>query len=183
MRTLFSGVLGFLVLLYPLAVYLGIQYMQPWTIAALLMFLVLLRLFITPADKSRNQLLFIIGIVYCGVAVWNNNLITLRFYPVVMNFSLLLVFAGSLFFPPTIIERFARLQHPDLPEQGVIYTRKVTQVWCVFFLLNGLIATLTAVWSSFAWWSLYNGIIAYALMGLLMAIEYGVRIRSQEHVR
>ena len=31
------------------------------------------------------------------------------------------------------IERIARLQHPDLPPEGVVYTRRVTQIWCVFF--------------------------------------------------
>jgi uncharacterized membrane protein len=78
------------------------------------------------------------------------------------------------------VERLARLQQPDLPPQGVRYTRRVTQVWCGFFIINGSIALITALWSSFAWWSLYNGLIAYVLMGLLFAGEYLIRRRTQK---
>jgi len=186
MRSLVSAIIGFLTLLYPVAVYIGIQYLEPREIGIILLGLLILRLFLmqsSRSDKKYSQLLMFAGIAFCILAVWSNNLITLRFYPVLLNFSLFVVFAGSLFYPPPVIERLARLQHPDLPEQGVRYTRKVTQVWCVFFVCNGLIATVTAVWSSFAWWSLYNGFISYILMGLLMGIEYLVRIRTQEHVR
>lgn len=183
MRRWVDGVIGFLTLLYPFAVYLGIQYLEPWKIAAALSVLLMLRLLTTHADKKWNRLLLLLGIIYCGLAAWNNNLISLRFYPVLVSLSLLIVFAGSLLYPPPIIERLARIQHPNLPEQGVIYTRKVTQVWCMFFVINGSIAAATALWSSFAWWSLYNGLIAYLLMALLMGIEYLVRIRTQEHVR
>jgi uncharacterized membrane protein len=88
-----------------------------------------------------------------------------------------------LFSPPPIIERFARLQHPNLPASGIQYTRKVTLVWSLFFLINGCIALGTALWCSFAWWSLYNGFISYLLMALLMGIEYIVRINTQEHLK
>jgi len=57
----------------------------------------------------------------------------------------------------------------------------VTQVWCGFFMLNGGIALATALWSSFEIWSLYNGLIAYLLMGTLFVGEYLVRIRTQKH--
>jgi len=183
MRKLVNSVIAVLTLLYPLAVYFGIHYIEPWQIAALLAALLTVRLLSGGAADRGSRLLLMAALLYCGFAVWHNNLISLRFYPTLINLVLLLVFTASLYFPPTAIERLARLQHPDLPPKGVRYTRKVTQVWCVFFLLNGLAAAATALWSSFAWWSLYNGLIAYLLMGLLMAIEYAVRIRTQDHVR
>jgi len=111
-----------------------------------------------------------------------NNSISLLFYPVLISFSLLMIFVTSLFFPPPIIERLARLQHPNLPEQGIRYTRRVTQVWCMFFLINSCISLLTALWCSFAIWSLYNGFISYLLMGSVMRIEYLVRIKTQAHL-
>ena len=183
-----SGLMGFLTLLYPIAIYFGIQHFgiesfEPWKIAIALLVLMLARIPLAQQQQGWNQLLFVIGIVYCLLAVWNNNLITLRFYPVLISFSLLIVFTTSLFYPPPIIERFARIQHPNLPEQGMRYTRKVTQIWSLFFAFNGLMATATALWSSFAFWSLYNGFISYLLMGLLMAVEYWVRIRTQDHIR
>lgn len=183
MRKLVNGVIGLLTLLYPLAVYFGIQSVQPWQIASILASFLLVRLACGRTSGTAHQLLIIAAALYCGLAIWNNDVITLRLYPALMNLGLLLVFASSLYFPPPVIERLARLQHPDLPPQGVLYTRRVTQVWCVFFLLNGLIAAATALWCSFACWSLYNGLLAYVLMGLLMAIEYWVRIRTQDHVR
>ena len=90
---------------------------------------------------------------------------------------LLAVFAISLRYPPSAIERLARLQEPDLPESGVRYTRRVTQVWCGFFIVNGSIALATVLWASDAAWALYNGLIAYLLMGLLFAAEWLVRRR------
>ena len=174
-----SSVARCLIMLYPIAVYFGIQYVEPWKIAVILLFLIIIR---SPIDKKSNMILLVIGSIFCALAIWNNNLITLRFYPVLINLIFLYLFVHSLYYPPPIIERIARLQHPDLPEQGVIYTRKVTKVWGLFFFVNGLIALFTAIWSSFAWWSLYNGFITYLLMGLLMAVEYLVRIKTQDHV-
>ncbi|MGR9044832.1 MAG: hypothetical protein ACU83N_06025 [Gammaproteobacteria bacterium] len=183
MRRTVNAVIGALTLCYPLAVYYGVHYIEPWQIAAVLASLLLVRLLAGQASGRGSLALVVAALLYCGYAVWDNNLVTLRFYPALINLGLLSIFSLSLYFPPTLVERLARIQHPDLPPKGVLYTRRVTQVWCVFFLMNGLTATATAVWSSFAWWSLYNGLIAYLLMGLLMAIEYRVRIRTQEHVR
>lgn len=74
-----------------------------------------------------------------------------------------------------MIERFARLHEPDLPESGVRYTRKVTFVWCAFFILNGAAALWTALQASLELWALYNGLIAYVLMGALLGGEFLVR--------
>ncbi len=178
-----NSAVGALTLLYPPAVYFGVRHIEPWQIAAILAVLLMARLRVVKAANPANQLLVIAAVLYCSFAIWANDLLALRFYPALVNLGLLAIFAASLYFPPPVVERLARIQHPDLPLEGVRYTRKVTQVWCAFFLLNGLIAAATALWGSFAWWSLYNGLIAYILMGLLMAIEYWVRIRTQNHVR
>ena len=76
-----------------------------------------------------------------------------------------------------IIERLARLQEPDLPPEGVRYTRKVTWAWCGFFIVNGGIAAWTALYADLAAWTLYNGCISYLLMGLMFAVEWLCRRR------
>ena len=78
----------------------------------------------------------------------------------------------------------ARLSEPDLPDVAIAYTRKVTLVWCAFFLVNGGIALATALWGTEAQWTLYNGGIAYVLMGLIAAVEWLVRkrVRGQQGV-
>ena len=72
----------------------------------------------------------------------------------------------------TIIERLARLQDPNLPEEGVRYTRKVTQLWCGVFMLNIAISTLLIIAEQFAWWAIYTGVIAYVIMGVVMGGEW-----------
>jgi uncharacterized membrane protein len=117
------------------------------------------------------------ALLLAALAVSSNALLPLKLYPVLVNAVMLSVFAYTLVSPPSMIERFARLREPDLPSQAIAYTRRVTQVWCVFFVVNGAISLVTALWSSPAVWSLYNGVIAYLLMGLLLGGEYLVRLR------
>jgi uncharacterized membrane protein len=115
-----------------------------------------------------------------SAAVWANALLPLKLYPVLVNAALLGAFGYSLIFPPSMIERFARMREPDLPPRAIHYTYRVTQIWCGFFVLNGMIAVITALWASPTTWSVYNGLVAYLLMGLLFAGEYAVRRRFKQ---
>ena len=97
---------------------------------------------------------------------------------------MLAVFGGSLWTTMPIVERLARLREPNLPPSGVRYTRVVTRVWCGFFILNGGIALFTALRGDMRLWTLWNGMIAYILMGALMATEWLVRqrrIKKEQH--
>jgi uncharacterized membrane protein len=53
----------------------------------------------------------------------------------------------------------------------------VTRAWCVFFVANGGIALWTALAASDATWALYNGAIAYVLIGAMLAGEWLLRPR------
>jgi uncharacterized membrane protein len=178
-----NSVIGLLTMLYPFAVYFGIHYLEPWKIASVLFVLLGIRLIVSYSIKHWSCPLLLMGMIYCGFAIWSNELLTLRFYPAIANVAMLLLFSWSLLSPPSLIERLARIQHPNLPPEGVIYTRRVTQIWCLFFIVNGSIALATALWSSFEIWSLYNGLIAYLLMGILFIGEYIVRMKTQKHVK
>ncbi len=85
------------------------------------------------------------------------------------------VFGLSLLFPPTIVERIARITEPNLPPGGVVYTRRVTAIWAVFLLFNAVVSAATALWGTLAQWTLWNGLISYLLMGTLFAGELIVR--------
>ena len=78
---------------------------------------------------------------------------------------------------PTVIERIARLTDPALPDEAIPYVTGVTRVWCAFFVVNGAIALWTALAASDATWALYNGAIAYVLIGALLLGERLVRPR------
>lgn len=185
MRGFVNGLAVILTLFYPLAVYFGLSYLEPWQIALALAFLLAIRLLAgkTGTAGKGYRWLIIVLILYCGLSIFHNDQISLRLYPILVNLGLLTIFAASLYYPPPIIERLARLNIPDLPEKGIVYTRKVTQIWCLFFIFNGLAAFYTALWCSMKSWSLYNGLIAYVLIGLLMAGEYLVRVKTQDYAR
>jgi uncharacterized membrane protein len=183
MHLIINGIIGLLTLLYPFVVYFGAQYLEACKIAGILVILLSIRLIASVAVKHWSSPLFLIGIVYFSFAIWSDRLFTLRFYPVIANAAVLLLFSWSLYSPPSLIERIARIQHPNLPPEGVVYTRRVTQIWCLFFIINGTLALATALWASFEIWSLYNGLIAYLLMGILFVGEYIVRMKTQKHAR
>lgn len=150
--------------------------MEPRWLAALLLLAAAARL---PAMKVSPAARWSAAgaLLLAGGAVWANALLPLKLYPVLVNAALLAAFAYSLASPMSMVERFARMSEPNLPPAAVAYTRTVTKVWCGFFVANGLAALGTALWATPDVWSLYNGVIAYLLMGVLFAGEYLVRLR------
>jgi uncharacterized membrane protein len=115
----------------------------------------------------------VVGMLSCASAaiVATDSELLLRFYPSLVNLGLLIAFGATLVRGPSMIEKFARLGNPDLPPGAVRYTRRVTQVWCGFFVLNGAFSVYTALYWSRASWSLFNGAIAYGLIGMLLVAE------------
>ncbi|WP_345811308.1 hypothetical protein AAGS40_11125 [Paraburkholderia sp. PREW-6R] len=103
--------------------------------------------------------------------VLTNSELLLHLYPSLVNLGLLIAFGATLVRGPSMIEKFARLGNPDLPPAAVTHTRRVTQMWCGFFVLNGTFSAYTALFWSRPAWSLYNGAIAYGLIGVLLVGE------------
>lgn len=162
-------------LAYPPLMYLAMGRFEPRWLSLLLFGVALLR-----ALGTRERL-WIWSAAGTGllavVALLGNEALPLKLYPALVNAVLLVFFLVSLRHPPTVAERFARMQDPQLPPFAIAYTRRVTQVWCGFFVINGGVALATALWASDALWALYNGLLAYLLMGLLHAAEWTVRRR------
>ena len=125
-------VMVFITLIFPLAVWLGQGRVEPRVLAVLLLPLALTRLYTLKMAEGRQWWL---GgtLLIVTLVMWNNTFQPLKFYPVLVNAVMLGIFGYSLMFPPSIVERFARIRNPDLPTQAVHYTRRVTQVWCIFF--------------------------------------------------
>ncbi|MEM7607747.1 MAG: hypothetical protein AAF411_20525 [Myxococcota bacterium] len=95
--------------------------------------------------------------------------------PVLISAALLLSFGWTLREEMSMIERFARMQEPELSPPKVAHCRQMTVLWCVFFVINGAIAGALAVAAPLQWWAAYTSGIAYALMGMLFAFEYALR--------
>lgn len=164
-------------LAYPLVILFGLRVAEPRYVALVLAAVLLLRRGRAAArflaSLSRIDLAVVAGLLSLAVATaLTNSELLLRLYPAAVNLGMLALFGLSLAFPPSMVERFARLGEPDLPAAAIGYTRRVTQLWCVFFVANGTAAAYTALFSSRDNWALYNGFIAYLLMGALFAGEW-----------
>nr|WP_095925205.1 hypothetical protein [Rahnella victoriana] len=169
------------VIAYPIAVWCGLKNWGTGILAPLLITVFLLRLLTFRGKLSRltffGKAIAVTGIVLVAASVVLRETSLLLYYPVAVNGILLGLFLSSLYGRQSLVERLARLSEPDLPPEGVIYTRRVTQVWCVFFLCNGAFALYTCLKGDMALWALYNGGISYLLIGLLMGMEWIVRKR------
>jgi len=168
-----NALIGLLTIIYPLAIYFSLGKIEPRWIALILLAVAVMRALASPERFWR----YAAGaaLLLALLSVYLNHATPLKLYPVIVSATLLSVFAISLWHPPSVIERLARLQDPNLPVQAIAYTKKVTVVWCFFFLINGGIALVTALYASDKIWALYNGLISYCLMGILFAGEWLVR--------
>ncbi|MFP5420564.1 MAG: hypothetical protein ACLGID_03710 [Gammaproteobacteria bacterium] len=180
MSRLFGLLLLLAGLLYPFAVYYGMEHLSPRLFALLLGGLWLARA-LSQWGKPGNRWMTVVALGFCLLLGLAGEPELLRWYPVLLNGLLLALFGLSLKFGPPLIERLARLTEPQLPEVAVRYTRTVTQVWAGFFLANGLVVVALNIWAPLSWWTLYTGLIAYGLMGLLFAGEWLVRQRVRRH--
>lgn len=175
MKRLLGPALFLLGLAYPFFVYLNLDRIQPVWLAAAAAAMWLARALYVPSALG-GRWLPALAMAGCVALALDGSQHALRWYPVMANALMLAAFAASL--RPgqrPVIERLARLREPDLPPAGVRYTRRVTQVWTGFFLLNGLAAACLALWGSWQAWAWYNGAASYVLIGLLLAGEWLVR--------
>ncbi|MFM4922872.1 COG4648 family protein [Aeromonas dhakensis] len=183
-----SWLAGGALLLYPLAVYWGLTHagQTPLLLGLLLIFSLRLlpgllkgrvRLGPLPEWLWLGRLLACIGLGLTLLSALFSARHWLLYYPLAVSLALLCLFGWSLTRPMSLVERLARLQDPALPPAAIGYTRRLTQIWCGFFVINGALAAFTIWHGDLALWSLYNGLISYALMGGLMGAEYLVRRR------
>ena len=177
---LLAAVLVVVSLGYPVVVYLALGHVSPRWIALLLVVLALARAWVT-----RESFWFgaaALAGVLAAASFLGDRWGPLKLYPALVNLVMFGLFAMSLWRGPTVVERLARLRETNFPPAAIAYTRRVTQVWCGFFVLNGVIAVATALWASTAIWALYNGLLSYVAMGALMGGEWLVRRRVRGRI-
>jgi len=166
-------------LAYPFVVYASMGQLSPRLFALLLGGIWLART-LSGRQTSLSRAMAAAALLFCLLLGWANSASLLLWYPVLINLALLGLFVSSLYKGMPIVERLARLSEPDLPQAAIGYTRKVTWLWVGFFMINGGITTVLALWAPLSWWTLYSGLIAYLLMGLLFAGEWLVRRRVRK---
>ncbi len=184
MKSLITALSSGILFLYPFAIYFGLKHYSPSSLALVFLVLLLLRLMLIKNTLVKMPWILpaaILGGGAISVTFFTQSTVGFKLYPLMVNLAMFCVFSYSCFKPPTVIETFARIKEKNLNNQGVLYTKKVTLVWCLFFLLNGSISLYTALFASFDHWLLYNGFISYILMALLMTVEYLIRRKVKQY--
>jgi uncharacterized membrane protein len=179
MRALGQVAMWMMLLGYPAVVYYGLTRWSVRGVAALLLVL-LVPMMSWRWSRGSAQLgragaalpLGVAALLIASLLVDDQRFVLAM--PVLINGWLFAAFAATLSGTP-MIERFARLQSPELSNQQIRYCRRVTHVWTAFFLLNGVITGLLALFASARWWAIYTGLIAYVLIGLLGTVEFLAR--------
>ena len=141
-------------------------------------------------SHKRIKAVLCIGFLVCGgiVALVTRSARILTFYPALVNLFFLVLFGHTLFLGPSMVYRFATFKDKSIAispyrKKIAAYCRNVTLVWCCFFIVNGSIALLSVFGDTYRFWALYNGCIAYILMGLLFAGEFIVRKFVQKNMK
>jgi uncharacterized membrane protein len=173
-------IISLLLLAYPLGVYFGLSHLEPRHFGLLLLALVIARFALArkrlkPESQTSLLPITVATTALCLLILIFNRMSMVRLNPALVNLVLLLTFSYTLYSPPSMIERLARLSGAVISGPAVAYTRNVTKMWCLFFIFNGAAALYTCFFTSLETWTLYNGLIAYLLMGLLFLAEYCVR--------
>ncbi|HLI79450.1 MAG TPA: hypothetical protein VKV03_05675 [Candidatus Binataceae bacterium] len=168
---------------YPFVIYFGLRILPPGFFAFGLLALIGIRLARGHKQGDRNTLPYLIAAVALLILAARSPIVGLKAYPVLVSLALAAAFAYSLLRPPTIVEQFARLRHPDLPLEVNSYLRKVTLAWLAFFLFNAAISAMTAISGSLKLWTLYNGFISYLAIGMMFAAEFLIRQGVHQRIR
>lgn len=170
LKTIGQILLALLSAAYPLIWYYGREHGTFFWLAAAMCLLWAVRAAVqkTPGQRAASLLLA----VFFALVILFRRPESMYWYPVGVSLLMLALFGISLFTGQSFIERLARLQHPNLPPEGIRHTRRVTQIWCGFFIFNATAAALLIWLGKYDWWAVYTGIISYILMGLLFAGEW-----------
>lgn len=126
-------------------------------------------------DQRRATLVFpTLGLLFSLVGMLVRSGLLFRLVPSFTNFAFAATFFLSLRSTP-MIEHFARIVKPELPEAEVRYCRTLTVVWGVYTACIGIVGAILAAVAPAQVWAAYSGGVAYGLVGLLFAAEYVFR--------
>jgi uncharacterized membrane protein len=163
---------------YPVIVWIGLTRLGTRAVSVMVLALLvpMLAIRLRKADRATFWSIVRVPIAILTLVVLGAITQDARFVlamPVVINVVLLATFGETLRAGQTpMIERFARLVETDLSEPKIAHCRSWTQRWCVFFALNASVALALGLFATPFVWAAYNGGIAYALIGVMFAIEY-----------
>ena len=157
---------------YPFIVYFGLSYFPPSFFGLVLVALLAIRFGVIKSDERKLMLpILLIFTVYAAAMMIFDNTRMVLYYPALVNFVMFFVFANSLRGEESILLRLVNARGMITSKHTPGYLFWLTGLWAVFFVLNGLISIWTSSLSLHAW-TLYNGLISYFIIAILLAAEW-----------
>lgn len=104
--------------------------------------------------------------------------------PVAIYCVLFVVFAATL--RPgrvPLISRYAQMEQGELSAELHTYTRRLTVIWCGFFVAMAALAIVLAAWAPVQIWFIHTFFVSYLLIGMLLGGEYIYRRWRYPHYR
>lgn len=151
------------------------QYLQAGIfIVVVVSFLVVKNLY-----QGHKWLALILCLVTLSIAasLWFDNKIIIFLPPIIIPLMLAYFFGKSLIGnqPAFITVLAQKLRNTPLEEKEINYTRKITFLWVVFFILTVFEDIYLAYFTDIMTWSYVTNFLNYILIIFLFVIEYAVR--------
>jgi uncharacterized membrane protein len=134
---------------------------------------------------KRTIALFISPLILCAIGAVSLRLedeIVIKLYPALADLAYLTIMITSFIFPPPLayyfINIFDKTMKKVIPRQRFeLYCFRASIVWCVYFVLDGIVSILTVYIpagraDSNLIWGAYNAGITYIIMGMIFAGEF-----------
>jgi uncharacterized membrane protein len=136
-----------------------------------------------PEQRRAALQLPAIALVFAFLGWVSNNGTWLLVLPAATQATFGLAFLRSLSGVP-LIEHFARMVKPELSVAEQAHCRRWTRIWGYYLIVLAAIGLVLARWATLAVWTVYVGIVSYALVGVMFAVEYIVRkLRFRDYGR
>ncbi|BCG63872.1 MAG: hypothetical protein methR_P1617 [Methyloprofundus sp.] len=169
LRGIFSTLLF---LLYPYLVYRGIEEGVVWFAPAMIASFYLWQALQAKNTRVCFKNLDIVFLLILGTVFYQD--LVAKLIPIFVQLSLMDFFGKTLRQGkgPSLVERFASLDFPEIPPIISQYCRNLTILWTGFFAFNVAACVVLALFAPVSWWALYTGVMIFALTGMLMVGEY-----------
>jgi len=168
-----------LLLTYPIALHFSI-YWGYIDLVVIYLALLLSIPFLSKALRGSSPGLWPLASLALAIALVisskGNEQYFVKLVPLSVNGIFLWLFASTLVKGRTpLVTRFARLIRNDMPPAVVIYTRRATIAWAIYFLLMLVISMLLAIYAPIELWSFFSNILSYVFLLLMFLAEFAAR--------
>ena len=173
MKTVLRSIISAIVfLLYPYLVYRGVQEGVVWFAPAAIASIYFYQAVKARTRRVRLQKSGIVLILFLG-AIFYQGLMA-KLIPIIIQLSLMLFFGKTLLRDkgPSLVERFAQLEFPNVPPVLSRYCRHLTILWTGFFAFNVVACILLALFFPVEWWAIFTGVLIFVFTAVLMIAEY-----------